>query len=108
MKMNPRKLEKMARQMGMNMEQIEAEEVIIKKKDGSRIVVCNPNVSRINMMGQETFQVTGEVAETPGEGFSDEDVELVADQTGASPEDARSALKETGDLTKAIMRLKKH
>lgn len=107
MKISPRKLEKVARQMGMNMEHIDAGEVIIKKKDGSQIVISSPSVSRINVMGQETFQVTGEVKETPGEGFSEDDVELVVDQTGASPEAARDALRESGDLTQAIMKLRK-
>ena len=59
------------------------------------------------MMGQDTFQVTGDVTETPGKEFSEDDVELVVDQTGASPEDARAALREKGDLTQAIMKLRK-
>ncbi len=107
MKINPRKLEKMARQMGMNMEQIDAEEVVIKKHNGSRIVISNPSVSRINLMGQETFQVTGDVSEPQAGEFSEEDVQIVVDKTGCSHEDAISALHETHDLTKAIMKLMK-
>jgi nascent polypeptide-associated complex subunit alpha len=106
MKFNQKQLERMARQMGMNMEQIDAEEVVIKKSDGSRIVITSPSVSRINMMGQDTFQVTGAIAESES-AESEEDVELVVEQTGASAEDARAALREAGDLAGAIIKLKK-
>jgi len=47
-------------------------------------------------------------AERPEEiEISDEDVQLVVEQTGASPEEARKALEETGgDIAAAILKLK--
>jgi len=109
MKINPKQMEKMARQLGMKMEQIDAEQVIIKLQSGGEIIIDNPKVSRINMMGQDTFQVTGDVTEKPGEEedeFSEEDVEMVAEKAGVSNDEAKRVLDETNDIAEAILRLK--
>lgn len=106
MKINPRQMEKMMRKMGIQSVSIEAEEVIIKTPDKD-IVIKNPQVSRVNAMGQDTFQVSGDVEERAKERFNSEDVETVMEQAGVSEEEAISALKETNDLADAIMRLKK-
>ncbi len=44
MKINPKQLEKMARKMGIQTQEIPAEEVIIKMKD-KELVISNPQVS---------------------------------------------------------------
>jgi len=106
MKINPRQMEKMMRKMGIQSVSIDAEEVIIKTPDKD-IVIKNPQVSRVNAMGQDTFQISGDVEEREKEGFNSEDVETVMEQAGVSEEEAISALKETNDLADAIMRLKK-
>ncbi len=106
MRINPKQLEKMARQLGMQMEHIDAEEVIIKTQT-KRIVITNPSVEKMNIMGHETYQVTGDVSEEPIESFSEDDVELVVEQTGVSPDEARRVLEETKDIAEAIMKLKK-
>ncbi len=105
MKINPKQMEQIARKMGMQTETIEAEEVIIRgaTKD---IVIKNPSVSKVKMMGQESWQIVGE-AEEQARGFSDEDVAVVREQTGATDGEARAALSETGDLAAAILKLKK-
>ena len=56
------------------------------------------------MQGQESFQISGDVEEKTG-AFSEEDVKLVAEKTGKSEEEARSALEETEDIAEAIMKL---
>ena len=94
------------KQMGMQMSQIDAEEVIIKTPD-KEIVISNPQVSKVKAMGQETFQITGEISERPREDISEEDVEMVAEQAKVSKEEARETLEETKDIAEAIMRLKK-
>ena len=112
--MNAKQMEKMMKQMGIKQEQIDAEEVIIKTA-GGEIVISSPQVVKVNVGGQETFQISGEIAERekstepaePKEKFSEEDAKLVAQQSGASLEDARAALEETGDIAGAIMKLKK-
>ena len=106
MKINPKQLERAMKQMGMQMSNIEAEEVVIKATD-KEIVISNPQVSKVNMMGQETFQITGDVSERPREEVSEEDVDMVADQAGVSREEAKSVLEETSDIAEAIMKLKK-
>ena len=105
MKINPRQLEKMAKRMGIQTQPIEAEEVIIRTPE-KEIVISNPQVSRVNMMGQDTFQVSGDISERSVEKFSKEDIEIIKQQTGASEEEARAALEETGDMADAILKLK--
>ena len=104
MKINPRQLEKMARKMGIQSETIEAEEVIIRGSEKD-IVIHNPQVAKVNMMGQETFQISGEVEERERDDFSDEDVEMVAEKTGVSNKDARAALQRYGGIAEAIVGL---
>ena len=108
MKINPRQLEKMARQMGMQMDTIEAEEVIIVTKD-KKIVIKAPQVAKVNAMGQETFQVSGgEISEVSKEKFSKDDIEMIMVQTGANEEDAIKVLDDTQDIAEAILKLKKN
>ena len=110
-------LQRMMQQFGIEMTDIEATSVRIETADGEVLVFDDPEVTRMDAQGQETYQIIGEPtaeaadnAETAGEAdgaaIPDEDVELVAMRTGASPSDARSALEETeGDLAAAIARL---
>jgi len=111
MKINPRQIERAMKRMGIKSEEIDAEEVIIKSHD-REIVVSNPQVTKVNMGGQDTFQIAGDVSEReanePDAGSSEDDIKVVMDRTGASEEDAKSALEEAdGDLVQAIMKLKK-
>ena len=107
MRMNPKQLEKMARKMGMQMEQIDAEEVIIRTPD-KELVIRNPSVSKVNMMGQETFQISGQIEERGKKPFTEEDIETVMDQTGADRAEVERVLMETrGDLAETILKLKK-
>jgi nascent polypeptide-associated complex subunit alpha len=98
---NPKQLEKMARQMGMQMETIDATEVIIKSPKGN-IIIKNPQVSKVCMGSTETFQVMGEVVKEANLA-SEEDIELIVAKTGLSEEKAAELLKETkGDVVLAI------
>ena len=107
MRLNPRQIEKAMKRMGIQASQIEAEEVIIKTPD-KEIVISNPQVAKVNMMGQETWQITGEVSEREREAFSEEDVKMVVNQTGASEDEVKHVLQQTqGDLAQAILKLKK-
>ena len=105
-KMDPKKMQKMMGKLGIKTEEIEADEVIIKGK--KNLVIKNPQVVSIDMQGQKSFQISGEVSEGEGETFSDEDVKLVAEQAGVSEKEARKTLEKTnGDIADAILRLKK-
>ena len=102
-KINPRQMEKMMRQMGVKQEEIDASEVIIKTKDKT-ITIKNPQVSKVNMMGQESFQISGEIEEST---ISEEDIKTVAEQSNVSLKEAKEALEKTnGDLAEAILILK--
>lgn len=104
-KIDPRKMQAMMRQMGINQEEIEASRVIIEKADG-KIVIENPSVQKITMQGQESFQISGEVHEEETERFSEEDVKLVMEKTGRDKEEVRKVLEETnGEIAEAIIKL---
>lgn len=103
-KVNPRQMKKMMRQLGMEMEELNAREVIIRLED-REIIISNPQVSVVRAMNQKTYQVVGEEKEV--QLLPEEDIALVAEQAGVSKEEAQKALKETGgDLAEAIMKLK--
>jgi nascent polypeptide-associated complex subunit alpha len=108
--MNPRKMGQMMKKMGIQQVEIPATEVIIKTEEKD-LIITNPQVSKVNMMGQETFQITGEVHEqekSTAPEISEEDIKTVAEQTGCSEETAKTTLEETeGDLAEAILKLKK-
>ncbi|MBR9700209.1 nascent polypeptide-associated complex protein [Candidatus Woesearchaeota archaeon] len=107
--MNPRMMKQAMKKMGMQQEDIEASEVIIKCPD-KEIIIPNPSVAKVKMMGQETWQITGEAQEKAldvAAEINDEDIKTVSEQTGASEEDAKAAIeKHDGDLAAAIMELK--
>jgi len=100
--MNPRMMKQAMKKLGMEQEEIEASEVIIKTA-GKELVFSNPEVSKVTVMGQETWQIVG----TPQErGFSKEDVRTVMEQAQVSEEKAAEALADTQDIAEAIMKLK--
>jgi len=98
------------KKMGIQQQEIDATEVIIRTPE-KEMVINNPQVSKVNMMGQQTFQVIGEVEERPVSSepeINEEDVKTVVEQTGISEEEAKEAIKRNDfDLAKAIMELKK-
>ena len=111
--MNPRQAKQIMKKMGISQQDIDAEQVIIKTAEKD-IIILNPSVAKVNMMGQETFQISGEVHEQAKVSedatleISDEDIETVCKQTNASKEEAKRAIEENkGDLAAAIMQLTK-
>ncbi|MAF37086.1 nascent polypeptide-associated complex protein [archaeon] len=105
--MNPRQMQAAMRRMGIKQEELDATEVIIRTKD-KEIIILNPNVAKVNMMGQTTYQISGEETEQGvSPKINDDDIKMVADQTGVDLEKAKGALeKSDGDLAKAIVDLK--
>ena len=111
--MSPREAKRMMQRMGLNMGEMPDVQEVIFKTSEKEIVVENPQVAILDLHGQKIFQVTGErVTERVVEKeaveitIPEEDVRLVADQTGRSVEEAKRALEETeGDLAKAILLL---
>ena len=109
--MNPRETKRMMQRMGLSMDAVPDVEQVIIKTSGKEIVVEGPEVAVLEVQGQKIFQVTGgkiteKAAERKSSGIAEEDIRLVADQTGKSLEEARKALEESGgDLAKAIILL---
>jgi nascent polypeptide-associated complex subunit alpha len=130
--MNPQKLNQMMEQMGIDIEELDAEEIVIRTGD-KELVFDQPEVQRMDAQGQATYTITGEPETreagggeeaTPlgagddggdsGDGdesggsdaIPEEDIGIVAQRTGASEDDAREALEATdGDLADAVSRL---
>lgn len=98
-------MSKMMKQMGVKMDEIDAERVEIDLGD-SKLVFSNPDVSKIDAQGNEVFQLTGSYTEESKEETVDEDdVELVMEKTEASREEAEEALLDSSDPAEAIMKL---
>ena len=115
-RMNPREAKRMMQRMGMNMDSVEDVEEVIIRTSSKDIIIEQPEVAILQVQGQKMYQVVGgTVTEKAPEHrnasaakptVSEEDVKLVADQTGKSVDEARKALEECeGDLAKAILLL---
>jgi nascent polypeptide-associated complex subunit alpha len=115
-RMNPRETRRRMQRMGMNMDSVPDVEQVIIRTSAKEIVIKQPEVAILEMQGQKIFQVIGgKLTEKAPSGsvstaskvmVSEEDVRLVADQTGKSIEEAKKALEECeGDLAKAILLL---
>ncbi|MFB6213190.1 MAG: nascent polypeptide-associated complex protein [Candidatus Nanohaloarchaea archaeon] len=95
-------MSKMMKQMGVDMEEIDADRVVVEIGD-RKLVFETPQLSKINAQGQEVFQLQGDYSEV--EDVSSEDIELVMDKTGCSEEEAREALENADDVAGAVMEL---
>jgi nascent polypeptide-associated complex subunit alpha len=102
--LDPRKMQAMMKQLGMNQEEIDTLRVVIEKKDGNKMILENPSVTKITIQGQESFQISGKVNEQIG--ILEEDIKAVMEKAGVSSEQAKKALEKTnGDLAEAILSL---
>lgn len=110
-RVSPREAKRMMQRMGLNMNTVEDVEQVIIKTGSKEIVIKEPEVSILEVQGQKMFQIAGgqiteKAAERKTTAVAEEDVRLVADQTGKSLEEARKVLEESGgDLAKAILLL---
>ena len=119
--MNPRKMQKMMEQMGIDMTDIDAQEVVIKTPD-EELVFTDAEVQLMEAQGQKTYQVVGDPesrdrdasgndssateSESDSSGVDEDDVELVAMRAGVDEDTAREALvANDGDLADAVDQL---
>jgi len=117
-KIDAKKMQAMMKQMGISQSEIEADRVIIEKSEGGKIIIENPHIMKVNMSGQESFQISGEISdsdasEDSNEGSNEEkleeDIKTIANQTGVSKEIAAIELeKNNGDLAETIISLTKN
>ena len=128
--MNPRKMKQMMKQMGIDVDEIDAERVVIETADGDLVFDGAP-VTKMDAQGQETYQIVGSPNRVDGagvsgddaadpaldegdedaddgddEGIPEEDIALVAQQAGVSKADAKEALEAAnGEPARAISNL---
>ena len=106
---DPRTLKNMMAKMGMKQSEIDAKRVVIEG-DGFQIVISEPAVTRIDMQGTVSFNISGNVEEKHIEEkaeISDEDIRMVMEKSGTDDyEKAKEALeKANGDIASAILEL---
>ncbi len=106
--MNQKKMAQAMKKMGIAQQEIEATRVIIETPE-KNLIVDNPQVAKVNMMGQDTLQITGSIREeekdtTPD--LNEDDIKTVMDQANVPEDVAKKALELTkGDIAQAIMGL---
>ena len=110
--MNKKQMKQMERQMkkmGMKMEELEGVREVIIRFDEKELIIDNPSVSLMNVMGNETYQIDGKAREVELDyeiEIPEEDIEMVANSAGDSADVAQASLEECkGDLAEAIMKL---
>jgi len=110
--MNPRQMKQMMKRLGINVREIENVEEIIIRTDTKEYIFDRAEVTIMDAQGQKTYQITGRPRivnrgiEEKEEGIPQADIDLVAEQTGKSKEEAEKALEETdGDIAEAILKL---
>lgn len=103
-KINLNQAKRLMKQLGIRQEEIKAEEVIIKTSDKD-IIIKEPQVLKLNMMGQETFQISGKIEEVMN--VNEDDLNIVVEQTNVDRDTAKKVLiKNNGDIAATIMELK--
>ena len=101
---DPKKMQAVMKQLGMDQEEISAERVTIEKTDGNKVIIENPSVIKITVKGQESFQISGNTTEQTG--ISESDIRTVMEKTSSTKEQAKEALENSnGDLAEAILSL---
>ena len=84
--MNPAKMQGMMKKMGISQTPLNVRRVVFEMDD-TNLVINDPQVLKVMMQGQETYQVTGEAEEESSEDFSEDDVSMVKEQTGKSEDE---------------------
>jgi nascent polypeptide-associated complex subunit alpha len=107
-----REQERLLKRLGIRLEEIQGVRSVVIETDSERIVFDSPTVTKMVGGPQAIYQVFGEPVvekkEKEKEEYvpQEEDILLVAKQTGRSVEDARKALITTeGDIAQAIVLL---
>lgn len=97
---NPGNLMNAMKQMGIDVDEIDAEEVIIKTSEED-LIFEDAEVVAMEAQGERVFQVIGEPKEQAT--IDKGDIELVAEKAGVDEDKAKKALEQNnGDLAEAI------
>ena len=109
-----RDAKRMMQKMGMKIDEISGVTEVLIRTTTREIVIEEPVVTSVVVQGQRMYQITGgsttertPSAEVAPAEVPEEDVNLVAAQTGKTVDEAKIALKESdGNLAEAILKLK--
>lgn len=106
---DPRTMKSLMSKMGMKSEEIEADRVVIEMPEKS-IVIESPQITRIEMQGTTSFQISGSITEIDKKvavEIADSDIDFVIEKTGINDrERVKNAIeKAEGNMAKAIMDL---
>ena len=109
-----RDAKRMMEKMGMKIDEIGGVTEVLIRTVTREIVIEEPVVTSVVVQGQRMYQITGgsahertPSAEVTSPEVPEEDVKLVAAQTGKTVDEAKIALKESGgNLAEAILKLK--
>jgi nascent polypeptide-associated complex subunit alpha len=107
--MDPKTLKSLMAKMGIQSTEIPAQKVVIYGLDRD-ITIESPQITRIEMQGNVSFQIVGIVSENEKKldiEISPEDIRMVMEKTGITDEAiVRKAIKDAnGDIAAAIMDL---
>ncbi|MEM3701403.1 MAG: nascent polypeptide-associated complex protein [Conexivisphaerales archaeon] len=108
-----REMRRTLQKMGVEVKEVPNVKLVKIITDSSEIIITEPSVSQVSMQGIVTFEITGGKIEAKQGSINineaeikEEDVMLVAAQSGASKEEALKSLKESnGDIALAILKL---
>jgi nascent polypeptide-associated complex subunit alpha len=104
-----REMRRMMDKMGLDMNELSNVQEVIIKTDKKEIIISKPSVTEMKAKDNSIFTVTAdsyEERELEVPIFSEEDIQLVSQQSGVDEEKAKSALEEAeGDLARAILLL---
>jgi nascent polypeptide-associated complex subunit alpha len=124
--MSPKQMKAAMKRQGIDMDTLDGVEKVVVLTRDKEIIFDRPEVTTISAQGAITYQVVGNPKERSRSAavagddvsadelveaivsakYSEEDVQLVMGQTGASEEDVRAALDACeGEVAEAIMKL---
>ena len=107
-----RKMQQMMKQMGIDIDELDVEEVVIRLSD-EELVFTDAEVQRMDAQGQETYNIVGSPErrdrgdsaldagdEETGsdDAIPQEDIEMVAERAGVSEDEAREALEAANGM----------
>jgi nascent polypeptide-associated complex subunit alpha len=107
--MDPRALKSMMAKMGIKSTEIDAQKVTIET-GSTKIVITEPQVTKIEAQGTVSFQVSGNITEAEKDmevTITQEDIDLVSERTGITDKALikEKLLEDNGDIAKAILDL---
>jgi nascent polypeptide-associated complex subunit alpha len=109
--MNPRQMKQAMKRLGIEQQELDDAIAVIIRTKSKDIIIRQPQVSRVNMMGVWTYQISGDEETRELEEdieIPEEDINTVMEQTGSNKEEALRALKDKkGDIAEAIVSLTK-